>query len=143
MKEITIKDLEDVAIALINKAQKTKSKRATVLAFSGDLGTGKTTITQIMCKILGVKEKIISPTFVIMKKYDINNGKFRNLIHIDAYRLEESKELMHLGWEEIISNEENLVIIEWPEKTKEIIPTDAIKISLTHINEHTRGISFS
>ncbi|MCX6754548.1 MAG: tRNA (adenosine(37)-N6)-threonylcarbamoyltransferase complex ATPase subunit type 1 TsaE [Candidatus Nomurabacteria bacterium] len=142
MKEITIKDLDTVASGILKKAQKAKIKKATVLAFEGDLGTGKTTITQTICKILGVKEKIISPTFVIMKKYIIDNGKFKNLIHIDAYRLEESKELLSLGWEEIISEKENLIIIEWPEKTKEIIPTDAIKINLTHINEYTRGISF-
>ncbi len=142
MKEITIKDLDKVANDLINKAQKTKTKEATILAFYGDLGTGKTTITQLVCKILGVKEKIISPTFVIMKRYAINNGKFKNLIHIDAYRLEESKELLNLGWKEIISNKENLIVIEWPEKVKEIIPNNSITIILSHIDEQTRGITF-
>ncbi len=142
MKSITIKDLDKIASNLILKAQKTKTKKATILAFYGDLGTGKTTITQAISKIMGVKEKIVSPTFVIMKKYQINNGKFRNLIHIDAYRIEKSIELIRLGWEEIILKQENLIIIEWPEKTQEIIPTDAIKINLSHIDEHTRGIVF-
>ncbi|HEY5589349.1 MAG TPA: tRNA (adenosine(37)-N6)-threonylcarbamoyltransferase complex ATPase subunit type 1 TsaE [Candidatus Paceibacterota bacterium] len=142
MLEITIKDLDKIANDLINKAQKNKTKKATVLAFYGDLGTGKTTITQAICKILGTKEKIISPTFVIMKKYSINNGKFKNLIHIDAYRIEKINELICLGWEELISDEKNLIIIEWPEKTQKLIPKDAIVINLSHINEHTRGISY-
>jgi len=142
MKEITIKDLDKIATDLVNKAQKNKTKKATILAFYGDLGTGKTTITQAICKILGVKEKIISPTFVIMKKYKINNGRFKNLIHIDAYRIEKSSELVRLGWEEIISDQNNLVIIEWPEKIQEIIPKDAITINLSHINESTRSICY-
>lgn len=142
MLEITIKDLDKIANDLINKAQKNKTKKATVLAFYGDLGTGKTTITQAICKILGTKEKIISPTFVIMKKYSINNRKFKNLIHIDAYRIEKINELIRLGWEELISDEKNLIIIEWPEKTQELIPKDAIVINLSHINEHTRGINY-
>ena len=142
MKEITIKDLDNIASDLVTKAKKNKTTNAVVLAFYGDLGTGKTTITQKISENLGIKEKIISPTFVIMKKYQIKNGEFKNLIHIDAYRLESSNELILLGWNEIISNKDNLVIIEWPEKTKEVIPIDAIKINLTHIDEQTRGISF-
>ena len=142
MKEITIKDLDKIATDLVSKAQKNKTKKATILAFYGDLGTGKTTITQAICKILGIKEKIISPTFVIMKKYNINKGKFKKLVHIDAYRIEKSSELVRLGWEEIISDQDNLVIIEWPEKIQEIIPKDAITINLSHINESTRSICY-
>lgn len=142
MKKLKLKDLDKVAQDLIAKVNKKEAEKAIILSFSGDLGSGKTTLTQVVCKKLGIKEKIVSPTFVIMKKYNINNGKFDKLIHIDAYRIEKVNELITLGWEEIISNKKNLVIIEWPEQIKEIIPNDSIKINLFHIDEKTRGIVF-
>lgn len=142
MKGVTIKDLDEIAKSLIAKAQKNKTDKAVVLTFSGELGSGKTTLTQALCRELGIREKITSPTFVIMKKYNINNGPFKKLIHIDAYRIETEKELSLLGWEEIMEDKDNIVIIEWPEKIIKIIPSKAIKIKLTHIDEHKRDILF-
>lgn len=139
--KIEIKDLEKIATNLIKKISNKKPKGATIIAMYGDLGSGKTTLTQTICKNLGIKEKIISPTFVIMKKYLINNKNFKRLIHIDAYRLNKKEEMIHLGWNEIISDNENIIIVEWPEKIEELIPRNAIKIELSHFDEKTRGIT--
>ena len=141
-KKIKLDQLNKIAVDLINKTKKLKSKYATVVTLSGDLGVGKTTLTQEIAKILGVKEKIVSPTFVIMKKYKTPDKKFKNFIHIDAYRIEESKDFNFLNWEEIILDERNLVFIEWPEKIAEIIPENVIKVFLSHIDEETREINF-
>lgn len=141
MQIIKENDLEKIAIDLIKKISKTKAKGATVVALRGDLGSGKTTLTQHLCNELGIKNKIISPTFVIMKKYPIQSEKFKSLIHIDAYRLNKKEEMVHLGWNEILSNNENIIIVEWPENIKELIPGNAIKIELSHIDEKTRGIA--
>src|SRR3989344_336217 len=103
-------------------------EQATVIALQGDLGAGKTAFTQEVGKILGVKENMHSPTFVIEKIYQIDWSGFKNLIHIDAYRLEKDSELLHLGWEEIVKETENLVLVEWPENVLGIIPHDAKKI---------------
>ena len=117
---------------------------ATIIALSGDLGAGKTTLTQSIAKELGIKANIISPTFVIMKNYflgdSLKNG-FDNLVHIDAYRLDSSKELLTLGWNEIISNPKNLILIEWPEKVADVIPSYARTLTLTHIDSETREIN--
>ena len=110
---------------------------ATVVALSGDLGSGKTTFAQGIAKALGVEETVTSPTFVIEKIYelqaqpfDIAQGKkFSHLIHIDAYRLKDEHELEVLGWKEIIADPSNLIVIEWPEKVAVIIPENAIRIS--------------
>ncbi len=118
-----------------------KGERATVVALSGELGSGKTAFSQFVGDILGVKETMQSPTFVLMKIYPIEYKGFKNLIHIDAYRLEKESELLHLGWEEIIKEPENLILIEWPERVNEIIPLDAQKISFAHINTDTRSIT--
>jgi len=115
---------------------------ATVVALQGDLGSGKTAFTQAAGRELGINESMQSPTFVIMKVYEVEFGGFKKLIHIDAYRLERDEELLHLGWEEIINEPENLVFIEWPENVSSIIPSDAKRINLQFINETTREIEF-
>ncbi|MDO8569340.1 MAG: tRNA (adenosine(37)-N6)-threonylcarbamoyltransferase complex ATPase subunit type 1 TsaE [bacterium] len=119
-----------------------------VVALQGELGAGKTAFTQEVGKILGVIENMHSPTFVIEKIYKIDPSStsgqvgFKNLIHIDAYRLEKASELLHIGWNEIIKEPENLILIEWPENVAGIILTDAKRISFKFIDDTTREISF-
>ena len=115
---------------------------ATVVALRGDLGAGKTTFTQEAGKLLGISENMHSPTFVIMKVYEIDFKGFKNFIHIDAYRIEKESELIHLGWEEIMKGGENLVFIEWPENVPGLIPHDAKRISFQHVDENTREINY-
>ena len=138
---IKIEHLPEVAKKLMDKARRLKSEQATVIALSGELGAGKTTLTQQIAKILGIRENLISPTFVIMKRYEIA-GDFKNLIHIDAYRLKGKDELWKLGWQEMIEDKNNLIIIEWPENVEGLIPDDAIKVMLSHADDTTRTIDY-
>ena len=92
-------------------------------------------MTQALAKELGVKENVISPTFILMKKYEVKDARYKNLVHIDAYRFDSHHELEKIGWQEIISNPENLVFLEWPEKVPESIPENVIRINLSHKNE--------
>ncbi|MFH1472864.1 MAG: tRNA (adenosine(37)-N6)-threonylcarbamoyltransferase complex ATPase subunit type 1 TsaE [bacterium] len=117
--------------------------KASVVALQGDLGAGKTSFAQAIGLHLGIKESMQSPTFVIMKVYKINFKNFKKLIHIDAYRLEKEKELLHLGWEEMIREPENLILIEWPENVKGIIPSEAKLINLEFVDENTRKIEWN
>ncbi|MDO8565543.1 MAG: tRNA (adenosine(37)-N6)-threonylcarbamoyltransferase complex ATPase subunit type 1 TsaE [bacterium] len=112
---------------------------ATVIALQGELGSGKTHFAQAFGKVLGIIENMPSPTFVIMRSYDIDPTKaghvgagFKKLIHIDAYRLEKEEELLHLGWNELIKSPENLILIEWPERVEGLIPKDAKRILFKH-----------
>lgn len=126
-----------------------KHKNAVIVGLSGDLGSGKTFFTQTVGRLLGIKNHINSPTFVIMKKYPINqkfNG-FRNdikkklhtqLFHMDAYRLKNEKELKYLGWKEIISDPLNLIFIEWPENIVKSIPKKYHRIFICHTKEGHR-----
>ncbi len=116
---------------------------ATVVALQGELGAGKTTFTQEVGSLLGVSENMHSPTFVIMKIYPIEYKGFRNLVHIDAYRIERESELLHLGWEEMLKQPENLIFIEWPERVAGIIPQQARRISFKHVNEDSREITYA
>jgi tRNA threonylcarbamoyladenosine biosynthesis protein TsaE len=116
-----------------------KKDSATVVGLSGDLGAGKTTFTQCVAQELGITETVVSPTFVIEKIYELENQKFTHLIHIDAYRLEHSDELVRLGWREVIADPQNLVLIEWPERVADIMP-EHISIQFTHVSEGVREI---
>lgn len=117
-------------------------ENAVVVALEGDLGSGKTAFSQEVGKILGVRENMQSPTFVIEKIYSIDFKNFKHLIHIDAYRLEKESELLHLGWEELVKEKENLILIEWPENVSKIIPKSAKRISFKFIDETTREINY-
>ncbi len=108
-------------------------KAAVVLAMSGNLGGGKTTFLQGFAKGLGIKEKILSPTFVIMKR-------FNNFYHIDCYRIKNEKDILALGLKKIISNPKNIVAIEWSEKIKKVLPKNTIKIDFKFIDKNKRAI---
>lgn len=134
----SIEETRDAARILLSKLK--LGNRATVVALKGELGAGKTNLAQAVGEILGVKENMHSPTFVIEKIYDIDFQGFKELIHIDAYRIEKEDELLHLGWNEILKEPTNLILIEWPENVPGLIPEDATRVNLTVIDENTRDI---
>ncbi|HPY13236.1 MAG TPA: tRNA (adenosine(37)-N6)-threonylcarbamoyltransferase complex ATPase subunit type 1 TsaE, partial [Candidatus Paceibacterota bacterium] len=67
---------------------------------------------------------------------------YKQLIHIDAYRLNSGRDLLLLGWDEIMANPDNLILLEWPERVKDIIPADVYKISFKFVDDSSREISF-
>lgn len=127
----SLEDTENFAKDFLSKIN-SNSEGATLVGLYGNLGAGKTHITKFLAKHLGVKENIVSPTFIIMKFYEIpENNKFSNLIHIDAYRLEESQELLNLGFGNLLKDPKNLILLEWPEKVLELLPSHK-KILIKH-----------
>ena len=121
-----------------------RAGRAVVIALQGELGSGKTTFIQGIARGLGVKEKVLSPTFVIVKTYLLPRAicGIRNLYHIDCYRLRSAKELRELGWDSIVSDARNLILVEWPERIKRILPKDTISISFETTKQSERRIAF-
>lgn len=112
--------------------------QAIVVGLYGNLGAGKTALTKCIAKELGISTPVTSPTFVIQKIYETKHIFLKRLIHIDAYRLNSGRELQDLNFEEIVDNKNNIVVIEWPENVKEILPVDHIKIYCEFIDENTR-----
>jgi tRNA threonylcarbamoyladenosine biosynthesis protein TsaE len=108
-----------------------------VIGLRGDLGGGKTTFTQGFAQALGVKDKILSPTFVILKKFKKTKGY---LYHIDCYRLNNGKELLELGFDDIIKDKDNIVVLEWADLVDDILPKETIFIDFEFINENKRKI---
>lgn len=118
-----------------------KKRKAQVFGLIGDLGGGKTTFLQGFAKGLGIKEKITSPTFVIMKKYKLPaKSKMQNFYHIDCYRLKSPKEILILGFKQIVSDPRNIIAIEWADKLKKILPKNSTILKFNFINKITREI---
>lgn len=127
----------EIARNLAEKVLKKKQKKAVVIGLEGELGSGKTTFSQFFAKALGIKENVLSPTFILVKKYKLKN---RDFIHIDAYRIENPKELLSLAWQDLISNPRNIVLIEWTDRIRQILPKDYIQIKFKIVNENKREI---
>ena len=129
--------------ALAKKILKTRPRKgAFIIGLEGDLGGGKTVFLQGFAKELKIKEKILSPTFIIMRRFRIraNSRKFADFYHIDCYRIQRPKEILELGFKEIISNSKNLVAVEWAERIKKILPKNVLILKFEFINRNTRKI---
>ena len=131
------KETQKIARGFLIKLSPMKNG-ATVVGLFGELGTGKTTFTQFVAKELKIKRKVNSPTFVIIKRYALKNGKYKNFFHLDAYRLKNERELLHLGWNEIVSKKEHLIFIEWPENILKALPQKHHQIHISHTKEGHR-----
>ena len=139
------KETQSLAKKLAKDLFKNKLKnKALVLALEGDLGGGKTTFLQGFAQGLGIKEKILSPTFVIMRKFKIrvdscsDSCRFVYFYHIDCYRIQKPKEIFDLGWDEIINNPENIVAVEWADRIRKILPKKKVKIKFKFVNKNIR-----
>ena len=150
------------------------AKNAFVIALDGNLGAGKTTFVQGFAQGLGIKDILKSPTFVIMniypfEKFQITNHKSQtksppeadpplaekfqkrknkktrgHLVHMDCYRIKSPKELVHLGIKEIFKNPENIVVIEWAERIKKLIPCGVLWIRFRYGRQkHVRILQIS
>lgn len=154
------KETQKIARMLAEELLRAPRRRgARVVALKGDLGAGKTTFAQGFAAGLGVKENVLSPTFVLMKIYPLGatthdkrntvhdkrrttndtkrtiKGKhrgFKHFIHIDCYRLASPRDLAHLGFKEILKDKDAIILIEWADRIKKILPPDAIWLRFTH-----------
>lgn len=116
-------------------------KTALVIGLVGELGSGKTTFLQGFAKGLGIREKIISPTFIIIKRFKVSRFRFQGFYHIDYYRIKNSKEILDLGLKKIISNPRNVVAVEWADRIKKILPKNTAWIYFKTVDLKTRKIT--
>jgi tRNA threonylcarbamoyladenosine biosynthesis protein TsaE len=120
-----------------------------VICLYGDLGYGKTTFMQGLAKGLGIEHRITSPTFIIMRRYEITKRpmvldgerKLHMLYHVDLYRLEEEQAMVDLGLPDFMHDPESIVAIEWPEKLGKLRPKNRIDIRFDYVEENKREIT--
>ena len=145
------KETQKIASLLAEKIKIKKTANTTrgalVVAMEGELGAGKTVFTQGFAKALKIKAKIKSPTFVLMKHYPIPDSGLRikktisNFYHLDCYRLKNYKDLLPLGVKEILKEPANIILVEWAERVKPILPRNCIKVHIDHIGSKERKIT--
>ncbi len=129
------------SVALALSAKKGVRGTATIVALQGNLGAGKTVFVKGIAKSLGIEDDVTSPTFVIEKLYELpENASWNKLIHIDAYRLEGEDELNTIDWNNIATDPNNLIMIEWPEQVGLGVPERAVWIEFGVVDEKTRKI---
>jgi len=109
-------------------------RRPIILALSGQLGSGKTTFVQGLARGLGIRERIQSPTFVLMKWYQLGKQfiPFRHLVHVDAYRLESLAEARHLDLRDTFKDRDAIIVVEWAERIGKVIPHGAVWLRFIH-----------
>ncbi|MEE0772076.1 MAG: tRNA (adenosine(37)-N6)-threonylcarbamoyltransferase complex ATPase subunit type 1 TsaE [Anaerovoracaceae bacterium] len=113
-----------------------KAVAGAVIALTGDLGAGKTTLTKAIAAGLGVEDVITSPTFNIVKEYD--TGRLP-LYHFDVYRIGDEDEMYELGYEEYFYGE-GVCVVEWADLIPELIPEEAIRINIEYGKEEGERI---
>jgi tRNA threonylcarbamoyladenosine biosynthesis protein TsaE len=100
-----------------------------VVTLAGELGAGKTTLAQAICRGFGVTEEVTSPTYALVHEYE---GRAGRVFHLDLYRLAGPDELTNLAWDEIVAAPDALVLIEWPERAGARLPADCVPIDLEY-----------
>lgn len=135
-----------------------------IIALYGDLGSGKTTFMQGLAIGLGVKKRVLSPTFILMREYEIGDTRYAirdmkneepdtssvsritspshisRLYHVDLYRIKDEKDVESLGIEELWTDPKNVIAIEWPEKIEKILPEKRVNIHFEYVGEDKRKI---
>ena len=108
-----------------------------IFAFHAKMGTGKTTFIKAVCEELGVEDVITSPTFSIVNEYTTRHLTFPTIFHFDFYRIKRLEEVYDMGFEEYFYSG-SLCFIEWPELIEEILPEDAVHVSITEQEDGSR-----
>jgi tRNA threonylcarbamoyladenosine biosynthesis protein TsaE len=107
----------------------------------GDLGSGKTTFVQGFAQTIGISDRLLSPTFIIIRRYDIS-GRWLYLYHIDLYRLNAKMDLASIGIQEILQSKNGIILIEWAEKLGSLLPEKRIdcKFKVNESGDHEINI---
>ncbi len=133
--EITITDIEHIGDAARQFVDVIGDHR--VFAFYGSMGAGKTTFIKAICEQLGVEDVITSPTFAIVNEYETND---RPIFHFDFYRIKLLEEVYDMGYEDYFYSG-SICFIEWPELIEELLPDDAVRVTITEQPDGSRTVS--
>ena len=142
--EIKIQNLETIREAAREFINNIGVRR--VFAFYGKMGAGKTTFVKAICEELGVEDVITSPTFAIVNEYEVNNAEllslhYSSIYHFDFYRIKKLEEVYDMGYEEYFYSG-SLCFIEWPELIEEVLPEDAVRVTIEENADGSRSVKF-
>jgi len=134
--EILIKDIDSISEAAKQFVDAMGDN--TVFAFYGKMGAGKTTFIKAVCETLGVRDVINSPTFAIVNEY--LDGQGNPIYHFDFYRIKKEQEVLDIGYEDYVYSG-NVCFMEWPELIEDLLPEDAVKVTIEEQADGTRLVT--
>lgn len=135
--EITLDQLPAFAVTLASQL-----KAGDVLALSGPLAAGKTTLTAELLAAMGYTGRVTSPTFVLERRYPVDWHDVKQVIHLDFYRLA-AEQLDSFDWQDWLGNPDTLTIIEWPDIAADRLPSEAKLVTIEPTHEHTRRFTLA
>jgi len=132
----TKKFAQNIAKKLLQSYHK-RHRGSLIIGLKGDLGAGKTFFVKSFLGAFGIKERVVSPTFVLMREYEIKNSnainkKYKKAYHIDAYRLHSLKDLRHLNFNKLLKEKNAILLIEWADKIKKLLPKKTLWMDFKH-----------
>ena len=131
----SISELQEAARQFINEALPNHH----IIAFYGKMGAGKTTFIKALCEELGVEDVVNSPTFAIVNEYSLPD---KAIYHFDFYRIKRLEEVYDMGYEDYFYQKNALCLIEWPELIEELLPDDALRVTIIEQPDGVRQISW-
>lgn len=134
IKITSLDNIQDAARTFIDQMGDRK-----VFAFYGHMGAGKTTFIKALCEAMGVEDVITSPTFSLVNDYTDRNGN--SIYHFDFYRIKKLEEVYDMGYEDYFYSG-SLCLMEWPELIEELLPEDAVKVTITEQPDGSRQVAF-
>ena len=126
----SLTEIDSAAASIVDALGQTRK-----VAFAGEMGAGKTTLIQSICKNLGVRDIVNSPTFALINEYFTEEGE--SIYHFDLYRIEEVEELYDIGYEDYFYSD-SWCFIEWPEKAMELMPDDLLLLHIDVLEDESR-----
>ena len=138
---ILIESLEAVDKAAAAVVSAMRAEGASVVAFDGEMGVGKTTLIRRIVRALGADghADANSPSFAIANDYGVADDG-RNVFHFDLYRLESAAEALDIGFDEYVYDDRNICLIEWPERAAELLPAETLLVSIALLPDRTREV---
>ena len=137
MPKLKIQNIDELEQVAANFWQQIEKEQ--YIAFSGDLGAGKTTFIKALCSVLEVEDSVTSPTFAIVNEY--YSKTVGTIFHFDFYRIKNEIEILDIGFEDYI-NQDAIVLMEWPEKTPNILPEETLIVNISVLENGERILSW-
>ncbi len=128
IQRLTLRELEARGLAIGREL-----RAPALVTLMGELGAGKTTLVQAICRGLGVTEPVTSPTFALIHEYVAPRVR---VVHCDLYRLETERDVASLGLDDVLADPHAIVLVEWPERAGQLLPDPTLRVMLAHVPDN-------
>lgn len=128
IQRLTLRELEARGLAIGREL-----RAPALVTLMGELGAGKTTLVQAICRGLGVTEPVTSPTFALIHEYVAPRVR---VVHCDLYRLETERDVASLGLDDVLADPHAILLVEWPERAGQLLPDPTLRVMLAHVPDN-------